>query len=347
MALERILLSAEIIASASAVGKKEREGPLGEDFDLCDPDGRFGERTWERAEGTMQRMALRTALAKGRVCEEELGALFAGDLLNQCVGSAYGLLDFDVPYFGLYGACSTCAEGLLLASCMVTHGVFSLCAAVTSSHYCAAERQYRTPLEYGSQRAPTAQWTVTGAGAFLLGRADTDAKRTTPAAVITGGMAGRVIEKGVRDLSNMGAAMVPAAADTLLRYFAATSTRPADYDLIVTGDLGFEGGALLCDLMRAEGFSMGERYADCGQMIYAREAQDVHGGGSGCGCSAVVLSARLLPALLAGEYSRMLFLATGAMMSPDSIKQGECIPAVAHLLELCRRPAEREGRRGE
>lgn len=357
MALEWIPLCAEIIASASAVGKKEMEGPLGALFDLSDPDGRFGAKTWESAESEMQRMAFQTALAKGEVSESEVGALFAGDLLNQCVGSAYGLLDFDIPYFGLYGACSTCAEGLLLASCMVTHGVFDLCGAVTSSHYCAAERQYRTPLEYGSQRPPTAQWTVTGAGAFLVRCANEAAdpsrdvlhlesgKIDSARAVIRRGMAGRVIEKGVSDVGNMGAAMAPAAADTLLRFFDATGERPEHYDLIVTGDLGFEGGAILSDLMRAEGFPMGDRYGDCGQMIYHRERQDVHGGGSGCGCSAVVLSARLLPAILSGELSRILFLSTGAMMSPDSIKQGERIPAIAHLLEICSsRGKEKYGR---
>lgn len=341
MASSWIPLCAEIRASASAVGKKEMEGPLGDRFDLCDPDGRFGAATWEQAESEMQRMVFQTALAKGEIKEEDVGALFAGDLLNQCVGSAYGLLDFDIPYFGLYGACSTCAEGLLLASCMVSYGVFDLCGAVTSSHYCSAERQYRTPLEYGSQRPPTAQWTVTGAGAFLVGRATEGAKR--PAAVIRRGMPGRVIEKGISDVGNMGAAMAPAAADTLLRFFKATGGRPENYDRIVTGDLGYEGGTLLCDLMRAQGYPMGDRYADCGGMIYHRKKQDVHGGGSGCGCSAVVLSAYLLPALLSGELSRILFLSTGAMMSPDSIKQGESIPAVAHLLQIEHAPAQQNG----
>ena len=346
MAREWIPLDAEVLSSASAVGKKEREGPFGTLFDLCDPDGRFGADTWESAESEMQRMAFQTALAKGGVRDADLGALFAGDLLNQCVGSAYGLLDFDVPYFGLYGACSTCAESLLLASCMVTHGVFSLCGAVTSSHFCSAERQYRTPLEYGSQRAPTAQWTVTGAGAFLIGKRQSGTKNEGRGALarITGGLPGRVIEKGVSDVGNMGAAMAPAAADTLLRFFRATGRRPEEYDLIVTGDLGFEGGTLLCDLMRAQDYPLAERYDDCGRMIYRRRAQDVHGGGSGCGCSAVLLSAHLLPSLQRGELSRILFLATGAMMSPDSIKQGGDIPAVAHLLELQSPELERKTR---
>ncbi len=325
-------LDAEILASASAVGKKEAEGPLGACFDIRDMDGSFGCSTWERSESEMQRMAFNTLLGKSQLDEREVGALFAGDLLNQCVGSAYGLMDFDVPYFGLYGACSTSAEGLILSALSVSGDFCSYAAAVTSSHYCSAERQYRTPLEYGSQRPPTAQWTVTGAGAFLVGKASRNTVR--PMASLRRACPGRVIEKGINDANNMGAAMAPAAADTLLRFFAESGTVPADYDLIVTGDLGFEGGMILSDLMRIEGVPLGDGYTDCGQLIYDRERQDVHGGGSGCGCSAVVLASHLLPKLAAGEIGRMLFLATGAMMSPDSIKQGQNIPAVAHLLEL-------------
>ena len=324
-------LNAYILCAATAVGKKEADGPLGEGFDFCDPENRFGMKTWESAESEMQRVAFNAALAKAGCSDREVDALFAGDLLNQCVGSAYGLLAFDVPYFGLYGACSTCAEGLLLSAALVSGGMCALCAAVTSSHYCAAERQYRTPLEYGSQRPPTAQWTVTGAGAFLIGRNDAD---LSTGVRIRRGMPGRVLERGINDANNMGAAMAPAAVDTLVRFFQTTHTVPSQYDLIVTGDLGFEGGEILCDLMRIEGYTMDERYTDCGQLIYDRKRQDVHGGGSGCGCSAVVLASHLLPRMEAGEWNRILFLSTGAMMSPDSIKQGECIPGVAHLLEL-------------
>jgi len=325
-----IPLCAAILSRASVVGKKESEGPLREGFDLFDTADRFGEKTWEAAESEMQRRALAVALSKCRLRDVDLGALFAGDLLNQCVGSAYGLMDFDVPYFGLYGACSTCAEGLLLASVMVSNGIYRHTAAVTSSHYCSAERQYRTPIEYGGQRAPGAQWTVTGSGAFILEKAGEDGQR----AVIVRGLPGKVRERGINDVANMGAAMAPAAEDTLIRFFTATETRPDDYDLIVTGDLGYEGGSILCDLMRADGYPMGDRYTDCGMLIYHRKEQDVHGGGSGCGCSAVVLASHLLPQLESGALSRVLFLSTGAMMSPDSIKQGQNIPAVAHLLEI-------------
>ena len=345
MRKEWIRLNAQIQSAVSAVGKKEKEGPLGACFDLHDPDDLFGAKTWESAESEMQRLVFNTLLAQSGKTEREIGALFAGDLQNQCVGSAYGLLDFDIPYFGLYGACSTCAEGLLLASVMVTHRVFSCCGAVTSSHYCSAERQFRTPLEYGAQRSPTAQWTVTGSGAFLLENAD-DADLPANGAVILRGMPGKVVEKGINDAGNMGAAMAPAALDTLVRFFQSTGESPDAYDLIVTGDLGFEGGAILQELMRAEGYPMEGRYTDCGQLIYDRKKQDVHGGGSGCGCSAVVLASHLVPQIEAGGIRRMLFMSTGALMSPDSIKQGQSIPGVAHLLEIVSKSSLRNGKDG-
>ena len=325
-------LNARIVASGSAVGKKEREGPLGERFDLSDPEDKFGMKTWESAESEMQRMAFNVALGKAKMTDADIDALLAGDLLNQCVGSAYGLLSFDVPYFGLYGACSTSVEGLLLASVMVTGGACLRCGVVTSSHYCSAERQYRTPIEYGGQRAPTAQWTVTGAGAFIVARGDADLE--LGGCRIVRGMGGIAMECGINDACNMGAAMAPAALDTLVRFFQSTHQTPRDYDRIITGDLGYEGGSILCSLMEAAGYPMGERYGDCGQMIYDRAQQDVHCGGSGCGCSSVVLGAEILPRMESGEWRRILFLATGAMMSPDSIKQGQNIPAIAHLAEI-------------
>lgn len=318
---------AAIVSTASVVGKYEYEGPLGDCFDLHDSTDKFGMKTWEKAESEMQRLAFNTALAKASLSEREVDALFAGDLLNQCVGSSYGLLDFDIPYFGLYGACSTAAESLMLAAMMTSAGYFHTCAAVTSSHYCSAERQYRTPLEYGAQRSPTAQWTVTGAGAFLV--------RQTGAVHVCEALPGIVVEKGINDASNMGAAMAPAAADTLLRYFRYGNRRPEDFDLIVTGDLGWEGGSILCELLLAEGLDIRDRFNDCGTMIYERKRQDMHAGGSGCGCSAVVLASHLYPRLERGDLHRILLLGTGAMMSPASIQQGLAIPAVAHLIHLC------------
>ncbi len=329
-----ISTSCGILSAASVVGKMEKNGPLGHCFDIHCADDKFGKRTWEKSEAEMQRLALNAALSKGRMREEQLDVIFSGDLLNQCVGAAYGLKDFNVPYLGLYGACSTAAEGLLLASLLVSGGAAERAAAVASSHNCTAERQYRSPIEYGAQRSPTAQWTVTGSGAFIVGEAE------GAQALIKCVMPGIVVEKGVRDAANMGAAMAPAAAHTLLRFFRATGCTPSDFDLIVTGDLGYEGGDILCQLMAIDGMDVESRYNDCGMMVYSRDVQDTHAGGSGCGCSAAVLASYLLPKLCAGDLRRVLFLGTGAMMSPQSIQQGEYIPAIAHLICLTSKEVE-------
>ena len=328
MSKEIIELDASFLSVGNAVGKKEGEGPLGGCFDIVDIDDRFGKETWEKAESEMQRLAFNMALKKAGLGFDGIDAVFAGDLLNQCVGSSYGLLGCNIPYFGLYGACSTAGEGIMLASTMVTHKVFERCAAVTSSHNCAAERQYRTPIEYGGQRTPTSQWTVTGSGAFIIGGSECGRVK------IKAGMPGRVIDKGINDPNNMGAAMAPALCDTFLRFFAASGSRPSDYDLIVTGDLGYEGSSILRELIGAVGYKFEENYTDCGILIYDREGQDTHSGGSGCGCSASVMSAHIIPEIEKGRYKKVLFVASGAMMSPDSIKQGESIPAVGHLLML-------------
>lgn len=338
-------LNAAILAAASVVGGKEREGPLGGYFDFVNPGDRFGQDTWESAESEMQRMALAGVLGKAHRSEQDVDLLLAGDLLNQCAGSAYGLLSYSIPYLGLYGACSTSAEGLLLAAALVSAGFAACAGVVTSSHNAAAERQFRTPLEYGGQRPQSGQWTVTGAGAFLVvPGCSGDAcplypVGTAPLSYIRAGMAGIVLDRGVTDANNMGAAMAPAAESTLCRFFEASGTFPGDYDLIVTGDLGWEGSRILCDLMdthSAGGVSLSvrDRHNDCGCMIFSRSTQDTHSGGSGCGCSAAVLASYLLPRIQSGHIRRMLYLATGALMSPDSLKQGRSIPGVAHLLCL-------------
>ena len=323
---------ASILTAATVVGSKEHAGPLGEHFDFFNDNDRFGQDTWEKAESEMQRIALSAALYKAGVTQDCVDMLFAGDLLNQCVGSSYGLLSYDIPYFGLYGACSTSVEGVMLAAAMVGGGHASMAAAVTSSHNAAAERQFRTPLEYGGQRPPTGQWTVTGAGAFLLCRSD-EAKGRELARVVHA-LPGIVVDLGITDANNMGAAMAPAAVSTLTRYFDMSGTSPSEYDMIVTGDLGWEGSRILCDLMKTEGADISKQHNDCGKMIFSRNTQDTHCGGSGCGCAAVVLGGYVLPRLQAGALRRILFMATGAMMSPDSIKQGQSIPGVAHLLCL-------------
>ena len=336
MAQGIIRLRASICAWATAVGRQESEGPLGSCFDLKDPTDKFGQKTWEAAESEMQRRALALAIGRRELKPEEIDMLFAGDLLNQCVASAYGLLEYPIPYCGIYGACSTSAEGILLAGMAVTSGIATWASAVTSSHNCAAERQYRTPIEYGAQRSPTAQWTVTGAGAFLIGK---DEEEGVP---VTRGMIGIPQDSGVKDAANMGGAMAIAAANTLKRFFRESETAPWDYDRIITGDLGYEGGAILCDLLKADGIDIQKQYSDCGQLIYDRQRQDVHSGGSGCGCAAVTLGGYLLPRLWDGVVKRILFLPTGALMSPDSIKQGRTIPAVAHLVELEQRKPRQE-----
>lgn len=323
-----INVNARIISAASVVGHKEKEGPLGQYFDIHDETDRFNQKTWEKSESEMQKRALTTALSKIGGKQRDLDALFAGDLLNQCIGSAYGLLEFDVPYFGLYGACSTAVEGLMLASLIITGGGFRKCATVSSSHFCSAEQQYRTPLEYGGQRSPTAQWTVTGSGAFIV------ADKSYKGVKITKALPGIVIDKGITDATNMGAAMAPAAIDTLVRFFKESGTKPSDYSGIFTGDLGAEGSKILRDFMKIEGFELGHNYEDCGNLIFDSTHQDVHSGGSGCGCSAVVLASYILPKLQKGELKNAIIIGTGAMMSPSSLKQGLSIPAIAHLLLL-------------
>lgn len=321
-----IELNSGIEAASSVVGSNEYEGPLGELFDMHDDSDYFGADTWEKAESEMQRRALAIAMKKSGLCADDIGALYAGDLLNQCTASSYGLLEYDIPFFGLYGACSTSVEGLILASAYQSAGYAEKTAVVVSSHYCSAERQYRSPVEYGAQRSPTAQWTVTGAGAFIIGD---EGKARVRAA-----LPGIVIEKGISDASNMGAAMAPAAANTLLRFFAESGSTPKDYDLIVTGDLGYEGGAILCDLMLMEGIDIRNNYTDCGMLIYSKATQDKHAGGSGCGCAATVTASYLLPKIESGELGNILLMATGAMMSPMSVMQGQAIPAVAHLVNI-------------
>ncbi|MGM9683314.1 MAG: stage V sporulation protein AD [Eubacteriales bacterium] len=320
--------SATVLSCASVVGRHEFEGPVGDCFDVHDSTDRFGKNTWEKAESEMQRMALNVAMSKSKLSERDIDALMAGDLLNQCVASSYGLLDFDIPYYGLYGACSTAAEGLMLSAMMTSAGYFGKCAAVASSHNSSAERQYRTPIEYGAQRTPTAQWTVTGAGAFIIGSGGK--------VRIAEALPGIVIEKGINDANNMGAAMAPAAADTIKRYFEYGELSPEHVDLIVTGDLGWEGGSILCELLAVDGLDIKKKYNDCGMIIYNREAQDTHAGGSGCGCSATVIASYILPKIERGEINNVLFIGTGAMMSPASIQQGEAIPAVGHLVRFCR-----------
>ena len=320
------LTSSPSVLGFAAVGaKKEKEGPLADYFDYLSDDSSFGEKTWEKAETLMQQKAIHLALQKCGVQKEQIDFLFAGDLLNQCISSAYASREMAIPFFGLYGACSTMAESLCLAGMFVDTGLARQCLAVTSSHFCSAERQFRFPLEYGGQRTPTAS------GACVVGQ---NGQPPFVRAVTVG----TVADLGITDINNMGAAMAPAAAQTLCQYFADTGHKPEDFDLILTGDLGFVGSRLLERLMQAEGYPMAKLHNDCGLMIYDRLTQDVHAGGSGCGCAASVLCSFILPQIACHRLKNVLFLATGALMSPTSVQQGESIPGIAHLLHLSDQP---------
>ena len=313
---------------ASVCGKKEAEGPLGKYFDTTFKDTSLGEKSWEKAESRLQSEAVNRAIAKSNIKVSDIQYIFAGDLLNQCISSTFGLRDLGIPFLGQYGACSTMAQTLIMASIMLEAGMAENCVAITSSHFCSAERQFRFPLEYGGQRTPTAQWTVTGSGAIVVSKGETDP-------YISKFTVGKIVDLGIKDAANMGAAMAPAASNTLSEFFRDTNTLPEDYDLILTGDLGKVGSELLKELMLKEGIKIENgKYDDCGMMIYDCESQDVHSGGSGCGCSASVLCSVILDKMRKKELNNIIFMATGALMSPTSSQQGESIPGIAHLVNL-------------
>lgn len=316
-----------ITAYAAVGGKKEGEGPLKAGFDLISDDSYFGEKTWERAESSMIRQCFSAACDKAKVSPSSLDYILSGDLLNQCVSSAFAVKDSGVPYFGLYGACSTMAEGLSLGAMLIDGGYANLVCAATGSHFCSAERQYRFPLEYGGQRTPTSQWTVTGAGSLILANG-------AEGICVTHVTTGAIVDAGIKDANNMGAAMAPAAFETLKAHFADTGRGPDYYDAIFTGDLGKLGRDTVQALFRENGVYLGPCYMDCGVLIYDLAAQDVHAGGSGCGCFASVLGAHILPAMERGIWRRVLVAATGALMSPTSFQQGDSIPGICHAVAL-------------
>ena len=315
-----------IIASAAVGGKREGEGPLKDCFDRVSDDSYFGEESWERAESHMIRECFDLACNKAGLAAAP-DYIIAGDLLNQCMSSAFAMKDSGAPYFGVYGACSTMAESLSLAAMLVDGGYAETACAVTGSHFCTAERQYRYPLEYGGQRTPTSQWTVTGAGAAIVG-----AQGRGP--YISHVTTGRIVDAGINDANNMGAAMAPAAYDTLCAHFADTGRAPEYYDAIFTGDLGALGHDIVQDMFAADGVKLGARYMDCGVLIYDLRTQDVHAGGSGCGCCASVLCGHILPAMRKGIWKRVLVAATGALMSPTSAQQGASIPGICHAVAI-------------
>ena len=323
----KLIRTPSVLASASAGGKLEGEGPLRESFDYLCGDSYFGEKSWESAESAMLKTCYELALAKARLNSSAINYLFSGDLLNQCVGSAFAAKDSSVPYFGLYGACSTMAESLSLAAIAVDGWYADTVCALTSAHFCSAERQFRTPLAYGGQRTPTAQWTATAAGAVIV-------TREGNGPYITHLTTGKIVDGGVKDANNMGAAMAPAALETLCAHFEDTGRSPDYYDLIVTGDLGSVGHEIVVELAAQNGADLSKNYNDCGLMLYDREKQDVHAGGSGCGCGASVLAGYLLPKVKSGEIKRLLFAATGALMSPTTTMQGDSILGICHAVAI-------------
>lgn len=312
---------------ASVAGKKESEGPLSSYFDIIEKDAYFGERTWEQGEKKMQQIAIQTLLKKATISERDIGVVFSGDLLNQCIGSSFTLRNRNIPHIGLYGACSTMAESLLMASMAVGGGFTDNAVAMTSSHFAGSERQYRFPLGYGGQRTPTAQWTVTGAGAALVCSKGKGPK-------ITACTFGTVTDLGITDANNMGAAMAPAALSTIRAHFNDFNISAAEYDLIITGDLGQLGKDMLLTMAQYEGLNLGGKLTDCGTLVFDMLKQDVHAGGSGCGCSAITLCGYILDKIASGKFNKVLFCGTGALLSPTSSQQGLPIPGVCHAVAI-------------
>ncbi|MCM1025527.1 MAG: stage V sporulation protein AD [Roseburia sp.] len=334
-----------ILNSGSIVGTKEGQGPLGLLFDTVGEDDMFGCGTWEEAESKLQREAVNLALTKSGLMPEDVSFVFAGDLLGQSIATSFGISTYQIPVFGLYGACSTCGESLALGTMSIAGGFADRVVCVTSSHFASAEKEFRFPLEYGNQRPLSASWTVTGSGAFVLGNeaalqdylqgeGGVSAPPRRPRARITGMTVGKIVDYGLKDSMNMGACMAPAAASTLEQHFADFSSQPEDYDKIITGDLGKVGQRVLIDLMQERGYDISLQHMDCGIEIYDGDSQDTHAGGSGCGCSAVTLSAYILKQLEERNWKRVLFMPTGALLSKTSFNEGKSVPGIAHGLVL-------------
>ncbi len=315
-----------IIESAAVVGTKEGDGPMAPYFDYISDDDTMEQKSWEKAESILQKTAVQLALKKARLAAYDVDMMFAGDLLNQCIGSTFGLKDFEIPMVGVYGACSTMSLSLIMASLAVESSVARRAIAVTSSHFCTAERQFRFPLDYGGVRPPTAQWTVTGSGAAIVGEGQGPR--------INAFTVGRVVDMNITDANNMGAAMAPAAADTISRFLRDTNTRANDYDMILTGDLGAVGSQLLYTLLKDTEPDFSSVHQDAGLMMFDLEGQDVHAGGSGCGCIASVFCSYIMGRLRKGELKNILVCATGALMSTTSAQQKSSIPGICHLVNI-------------
>lgn len=315
-----------ISQTACIVGPKEAEGPLAKYFDQCLEDEFWGENSWEKAESKIIKETVNTLISKSGIPSDKIDYCFAGDLLNQCISSSFGLRELNIPFFGIFGACSTFVEGMSLSAILAESGMENvMCAA--SSHFCSAEKQFRFPLELGNQRTPTSQWTVTGAGAAIISKSGSGP-------FITNITPGKIVDMGIKDANNMGAAMAPAAFDTLMTHFKDTERKPSYYDAIITGDLGHIGKSILIDLTASEGYNIKANYNDCGVMIFDKEKQDTHAGGSGCGCCGSVFSGYLFKQLQNKKLKRILLIATGALTNSTSNQQGESIPGIAHAVSI-------------
>ena len=316
-----------IISTASIVGPKESTGPLAKYFDKCLDDEFFGEKTWEKAESKIIRETANIAVSKTNLSFSDIDYCFAGDLLNQCISSTFGFRDSNIPFIGLFGACSTFVESLINASVFISSNVGKTALCAVSSHFCSAEKQFRFPLELGNQRPPSSQWTVTGAGATVL-------SSTKGGPYITHATVGKIVDMGIKDSNNMGAAMAPAALNTLLRHFKDTGRKPSDYDAIFTGDLGHIGKEILSELSKLRGYNIKSNYNDCGVLIFDKDSQDTHSGGSGCACCATVFSGYIYKQLKEKKLKRILLIATGALTNATTAQQGESIPGIAHAVAI-------------
>ncbi len=325
---DTIILNEPIIitASASVGGEKEAQSPLKMDFDKMFSDNYFGEKTWEKAEVALQKYTIKTLLEKRGIEEKDVDFAIGADLCNQITSTNFTFRDYNIPFFGVYGACSSMSQSLVMASLLLDSKHFNNCLAIVSSHFATAERQFRTPLDYGGKRTPTAQWTVTASGAVFLEKEGKGAR-------ITKCHIGTITDLGIKDPNNMGAAMAPSAAKTIIDFLKNTNSKPRDYDVIFTGDLGKIGSSLLKELLKKEGILL-DNHMDCGCLIYDFSMENIQSGASGCGCSASVLASYILPRLNSGEYKKILFVATGALLSATTSMQKESIPCIAHLVEI-------------
>ncbi len=320
-----------IASSSSVVGSREIQGPLGEYFDITMSDDRFGMKTYEQAESEMVKMAFECCINKNNNSSANIDLIIGGDLQNQCVAHSFALSDTNTQYIGIYGACSSMAQGIALASSLIDGGKFKNIICSASSHFSTSERQFRFPLEYGLQRTPTSQTTVTGAASFLI------SSEIKSDILVSSSLFGMINDKGIKDANNMGAAMAGAALDTLQRYFVQSSNKEKDFDLIATGDLGIEGANLLREYAPLYSLKLGENYKDCGELIFDSKEQSVFSGGSGCGCSAVVLAGYIIKKMQEKQLKKVLLVGTGALLSSGSVLQKLSIPGIAHLIEITRR----------